>query len=58
MTSAHSVSVTRPDAFSSFAVTVVMAALAILALAFGEVQDSKAESEAGMARTVAMAKQP
>lgn len=34
-------------AFSSLAVTVAMAALTILALAFGTVQDSKADSQAG-----------
>ena len=57
MTSAHPVFVTRrSSAFSSFAVTVAMAVLTILALAFGEVQDSKADSDAGVVRTVAMAK--
>jgi len=34
-------------AFSSLAVTVVMAALTILALAFGTVQSTKAEFEPG-----------
>ena len=39
---------TRPaSAFSSLAVTVVMAALTILALAFGTVQNTKADSDPG-----------
>lgn len=47
------------SAFSSFAVTVAMAALAILALAFGTVEDTKADSDAGVAaRLVAKAIQP
>ena len=59
MTSARPASVARrSSAFSSFAVTVAMAALAILALAFGDVDDSKAEFDASAVRTVAMAKQP
>jgi len=37
------------SAFSSLAVTVVMAVLTILALALGTVQDSKAESNTGSA---------
>lgn len=34
-------------AFSSLAVTVAMASLTILALAFGTVEDTKAETDAG-----------
>lgn len=36
------------NAFSSLAVTVVLAALTILALAFGTVQDSRAETSSGV----------
>jgi hypothetical protein len=46
-------------AFSSLAVTVAMAALTILALAFGTVQDSKAETEPRpVLRGVTSAEQP
>jgi hypothetical protein len=60
MTSARPALVARSsNAFSSFAVTVAMAVLAILAVAFGTVEDSKAASDAGLAvRLVAKATQP
>lgn len=36
------------NAFSSFAVTIVLAALTVLALAMGSMQDTKAETNAGL----------